>query len=176
MPNLINYPTIWPQFFTASVQQHFHLLQEDRYKDILITALNFLVDDKRVDLSAFVIMSNYVHIIWQPLQNYTLTNIQASFMRHTAKHILKKLEKENPLVKEQLKVNKYDRDYQVWKREPLSIELYNEKALLQKLEYIHNNPVIAKLEALPEDYKYSSARFYETGFDEFNIVTHDTGN
>jgi putative transposase len=24
----------------------------------------------------------------------------------------------------------------------------------------------------PEDYKYSSARFYETGIDEFGILTH----
>lgn len=173
---MINYPTIWPQFFTASIQQHFHLLKEDSYKDIIVRSLKFLVDDKRIDLSAFAIMSNHVHIIWQPLQNYTLTNIQASFMRHTAKQILNKLEAENPIMKENLKVNKYDRKYQVWKREPLSIELFNEKTFLQKLEYIHNNPVVAKLVALPEDYRYSSAKFYETGFDEFNMITHYTGN
>ena len=173
---MISYPTIWPQFFTASIQQHFHLLKDDRYKDIIISSLKFLVDDKRIDLSAFVIMSNHAHIIWQPLQHYSLTDIQASFMRHTAKQILKKLETENPQLKENLKVNKYDRDYQVWKREPLSIELYNEKTFLQKPEYIHYNPVVAKLVALPEDYKYSSAKFYETGMDEFKMITHYTGN
>ena len=97
-------------------------------------------------------------------------------MRHTAKQILNKLEAENPIMKESLKVNKFDRNYQVWKREPLSIELFNEKTFLQKLEYIHNNPVVAKLVALPEDYRYSSAKFYETGFDEFNMITHYTGN
>ena len=173
---MINYPTIWPQFFTASIQQHFHLLKEDSYKDIIVNSLKFLVDDKRIDLSAFVILSNHVHIIWQPLTRYTLTDIQASFMRHTAKQILKRLKVENPAMKETLKVNKYDRDYQVWKREPLSIELFNEKTFMQKLEYIHNNPVAAKLVALPEDYKYSSAKFYETGLDEFNIIRHYSGN
>ena len=110
---MIKYPTIWPQFFTASIQQHFQLLKEPSYKDIIVSSLKFLVDEARIDLSAFVIMSNHVHIIWQPLNNHTLSDIQGSFMRHTAKQILKRLEIENPELKEKLKVNKYDRAYQV---------------------------------------------------------------
>ena len=50
------------------------------------------------------------------------------------------------------KVNKYDREFQIWKREPLSIELLNETMFKQKLAYIHYNPVKAGLCALPEDY------------------------
>ena len=46
----------------------------------------------------------------------------------------------NPLI-EQCRVNKADREYQVWKRKPLSIELRSESVLVQKLEYIHYNPV-----------------------------------
>jgi putative transposase len=42
-----------------------------------------------------------------------------------------------------LKVNKYDREFQIWKREPLRIELLNKTMLIQKLEYIHYNPVRA---------------------------------
>jgi hypothetical protein len=34
--SIINYPTIWPQFFTASIHQKFHLLKEDDYKDTII--------------------------------------------------------------------------------------------------------------------------------------------
>jgi hypothetical protein len=40
------------------------------------------------------------------------------------------------------------------------------------MEYIHYNPVAAGLCAYPEDYKYSSAKFYETGVDEFEFLTH----
>ena len=43
---------------------------------------------------------------------------------------------------------------------------------MQKMEYIHNNPVVAGLCIYPEDYKYSSAKFYATGGDEFGIITH----
>jgi hypothetical protein len=40
------------------------------------------------------------------------------------------------------------------------------------MEYIHYNPVAAGLCNLPKEYNYSSAKFYETGVDEFNIITH----
>ena len=49
-----------------------------------------------------------------------------------------------------------------------------EKIFLSKLEYIHNNPAKEKwnLCTYPEDYKWSSAKFYMTGKDEFNLLTH----
>ena len=57
-----------------------------------------------------------------------------------------------------------------------AIELFTEKAFLQKLEYIHQNPVAAGLVNFAEEYKYSSAKFYFEGRDEFNMVTHYSGN
>ena len=77
---------------------------------------------------------------------------------------------------ETLKVNKYDRTYQIWKREPLSIELFTEKAFMQKLDCIHNNAVAAGLVSFAEEYRYSSAKFYFSGIDDFSIVTHYSGN
>ena len=172
----MKYPVIWPQFYTATIQNWKQLLKEDEYKGIIIECLKFLVKEQRIELNAFVLMSNHVHIIWQPLQEYTLTQIQSSFMTQTAKVIKKKLAIENPEVLEQLRVNKYDRTYQIWKREPLSVELFTEKAFLQKLEYIHENPVNAGLVNFAEEYKYSSAKFYNDGTDEFNMITHYSGN
>ena len=63
-----------------------------------------------------------------------------------------------------VKVNKYDYEYQIWKREPLSIDLLNERMFKQKLEYIHHNPArVGGLSPVPEDYYYSSAKFYYDG-------------
>jgi hypothetical protein len=42
----------------------------------------------------------------------------------------------------------------------------------QKLDYIHYNPVKAGLCKLPEDYYYSSAKFYFDGVDAFEMLTH----
>jgi hypothetical protein len=45
----------------------------------------------------------------------------------------------------------------------------------QKLDYLHNNPVKAGLCKLPEDYKYSSARFYEKNEKDWVFLTHHEG-
>ena len=44
----------------------------------------------------------------------------------------------------------------------------------QKLEYIHCSLVAAGLCGLPEEYKYSTARFYETGIINWDFITHYT--
>ena len=58
------------------------------------------------------------------------------------------------------------------KRKPLSVDLWMKEVFIQKMEYIHNNPVAAGLCVCREDDKYSSAKFYVTGEDEFGIITH----
>jgi hypothetical protein len=65
-------------------------------------------------------------------------------------------------------------NYQFWKRNSLPIILYTPEVIYQKLDYIHNNPVQGKwmLANSPIEYKYSSAKFYETGIDDFGFLTH----
>ena len=132
--------------------------------------------DKRIELNAFVIMSNHIHLIWQTLVGFAPSDIQASFMKYTAQQLKHSLIKNDAEALANFKVNKYDREYQIWKREPLGIELISEDLFKQKLEYIHYNPVKAGICEKPEDYYYSSARFYLDGLDSFKMITHFTGN
>lgn len=170
------YPVYWPQFYTATIHNSQPLLSAEKHKDTIINSLKFLVNDKRIILNAFVIMSNHIHLIWQPMFGYTPSDIQASFMKYTAHQLKRSLAENNPEVLADLKVNKYDRDYQIWKRESLSIELRSVAVFDQKLDYVHNNPVRAGLCTNPEDYCYSSARYYFDGSDRFGILTHYSGN
>ena len=134
-----------------------------------------MVENKRIELNAFVVMDNHIHLIWQPLPGQSLSSIQLSFMKFTAQQIKFALAIDNPVLLEQCKVNKTDREYQIWKRKPLSIELGSEKIFLQKLEYIHYNPVKANICNYPEDYHFSSALFYENGLDHFKMLFHYMG-
>jgi len=170
------YPIHYPQFYTATIIDWKHLLLDNQHKDIIIDSLKFLVADKRIILNAFVIMSNHIHLIWQPTFAYTPSDIQASFMKHTAKELKRSLAGKDAAALEAYKVNKYNRTYQFWKREPLSIELRTHAVYMQKLEYIHYNPVKAGLCVNPEDYYYSSAKFYHIGIDDFGMLTHYSGN
>ncbi len=124
------------QYFTATIYEWQPILTDDSHKDIIIESLQYLVNDKRIELNAFVIMHNHIHVIWQPLTGFTPSSVQASFMKYTAGQIKRSLTKNNPDMLDTFKVNKYDREYQIWKREPLGIELLNESMFKQKLEYI----------------------------------------
>jgi putative transposase len=109
-------------------------------------------------------------------EGYTPSAIQASFMKYTAQQLKRSLMETDKDFLETFKVNKYDRDYQMWKRKPLSVDLLTKELFFQKLEYIHYNPVTAGLCNLPEEYHYSSAKFYLDGSDSFGMLTHFTGN
>ena len=164
------------QFLTATIYEWQAVLADDNHKNIILESLQFLVNNKRIELNAFVIMNNHIHLIWQAMNEFTPSNVQASFMKYTAQQIKRSLVKDNPAMLASLKVNKYDRDYQIWKREPLSIELLSGSMFIQKLEYIHYNPVTAGLCKVPEEYYYSSAKFYLEGKDNFKMLTHYSGN
>ena len=112
------FPIYSLQFFTATIHEWQHLLADNNHKDIIIDSLKFLVTDKRIELNAFVIMSNHIHLIWQPLFGHSPSSIQASFMKYTAQQLKRSLIKNNKNALADFKVNKYDREYQLWKREP----------------------------------------------------------
>ena len=102
------------QYFTATIYEWQAVLADDSHNDIIID----LVNDKRIELNAFVIMSNHIHLIWQALTGFTPSGVQASFMKYTAQQIKRSLAKDNSDMLTGLKVNKYDSEYQIWKREP----------------------------------------------------------
>ena len=49
------------------------------------------------------------------------------------------------------------------------------RVFIQKLEYIHNNPIRAGLCKEAEDYKYSSARFYNRNEKDWDFLVHYNG-
>jgi len=120
-------------------------------------------------------MKNHIHLIWQSLPGYNPLSIQHSFMSYTAHQFLLNLEKDNSFLLADFKVAAKDRAYQFWERNALGRDLYSHDVFIQKLDYIHWNPVKAGLCKLPEEYKYSSAKFYEFGVDDFGILANYGG-
>ena len=98
----------------------------------------------------------------------------ASLMKFTAHKFLKDLQITDPEKLSLYQVKLISRDNQFWQRDSLSIELFTPAVFEQKIEYIHNNPLQEKwnLAKNPSEYKYSSAKFYETGIDDFGFLTH----
>jgi putative transposase len=163
------------QFFTAVCNDWLHLLESDEAKDIIIKALDYQVKAGHVKIAAFVIMPNHLHIIWRIQNECRLEDVQRDFLKFTAKELLTLIKsKKGDQGLEELFVGLKDRTFQVWKRNSMSIDLIHEWFFKQKFDYLHNNPCQPhwQLVSLPEDYRYSSANFYETGEDGFGFLTH----
>ena len=161
-----------PQFYTATLLDWKKLLHAEKYKMIIIESLQYLVKEKRDILYAYVIMENHIHLIWSPTKLYSLKHSQLCFMKYTAQKIKRVLEADHPRLLAEFLVELKDRTYQFWQRNPLCVDLYNNDILIQKLNYIHNNPLKSGLTNTPTDYKFSSAKFYNELGDEFGFLTH----
>ena len=162
------------QFFTAVCHDWLSLLKSEECKNIIINALQYRVKTKQVAIAGFVIMPNHIHIIWRIAAGTKREDFQRDLLKITAKGMIDILSRTGPEMIKKITVDLKDRKLQVWKRNSMSIDLYNEKFLLQKLNYIHNNPCQPKWElvAHPHDYLYSSAKYYYNRNDPFQLLKH----
>ena len=53
-----------------------------------------------------------------------------------------------------------NKDYQFWQQDNHPIELFSPLVTFQKIDYVHNNPVVAGIVSEAEHYLHSSARDY----------------
>ncbi len=159
-----------PQFFTATNLWWKPLLKDDAHKEIVISSLRFLVEKKRISMHAFVLMPNHIHLIWKINPDHRPENVQRDFLKFTGQQIKFNLQKNDPGFLERFRVDDKDRQYQLWERNPYSKALWTAPVYLQKLQYIHDNPVKKGFCKDPEDYHYSSALFYETGIDNWGFL------
>ena len=143
---------------------------QDEYKDVVISSLEYLSKAGKIDVYAFVIMPNHIHLIWRINELNGKETAQGSFLKYTAHEFGKMLRREGNLAS--YKVDAGNKKHEFWQRDSLAIHLYSHKVALQKLKYIHNNPLSEhwQLAKDPCDYKYSSAKYYELNEKNFSFL------
>ncbi len=72
-----------------------------------------MVTEKRIEVNAFVIMSNHIHLIWQIQDGYERENVQRDFLKFTSQTIKRDLQKNHPAVLGKFYVGAKDRKYQI---------------------------------------------------------------
>ena len=113
-------------------------------------------------------MSNHIHLIARAKECYILSDIIRDFKKFTAKEILNKIQvgiesrRDWILKRFEFAAKQHIRNsnYQVWTHENHAIELISKKFIDQKLNFIHKNPVRAKIVTEAIHYVYRSARNY----------------
>ncbi len=103
-------------------------------------------DSQRYRLLAWVVMPNHVHVLFQPINGWTVAKIVAAWKKFTARKICDNRRNggDGPSAP-------------VWHREYWDRYIRDQAHLAQVIAYIHLNPVKAGLVVTPESWPWSSA-------------------
>jgi putative transposase len=151
-------------FITASTCGWMQLFTDTMYAEIVLNSLAWLRKEKRMSLFAFVLMPSHLHAIVQPvgrpigelLQNF------ASFTAHAILHQLRSDDRQQLLAFFHEQRRDRREEHSIW-QDVQAKNIFTEKFLVQKMEYIHQNPVAKEWKLVHDraEYKYSSACFYD---------------
>jgi putative transposase len=123
-------------------------------------------DAQRYRLLAWVVMPNHVHVLFQPINGFTVAKIVASWKKFTARKIcdFRRATAGNANLRSaNLPIGDINNpSNRVWHREYWDRFMRNEQHLQQAIEYIHQNPVKAGLATKAEDWPWSSVGYAGT--------------
>lgn len=126
-----------PYFITSTIHERKDLLSNNQANGIVAGALNWLQDNNRIDLLAYVIMPDHLHFI-AILKSGTLPEIMHSLKSYTSKNINKTLEREG----------------RVWQEQYYDHSIRKEEDLKEVVHYCLNNPVRKRIVKNFRDYPY----------------------
>ena len=139
------------------------------YFNVLAESIDYCRAEKGMELFAYCFMPSHVHLLFRS-ENEDPSGLLRDFKSYTAKKVIEAIEN-NPqesrkewllwMLKRAGKKQGNISKYQFWQHHNKPIELWSEKVIKQKIDYIHNNPVESGFVTNPIDWKYSSARNYQ---------------
>jgi REP element-mobilizing transposase RayT len=99
-------------FWTATINNWQRLLQADRYKQVIIDSLEYLSIRGKIDVFAFAIMPNHIHLIWRINETNGKETTQGSFLKVTAHAFKKMLINEGGNVVDDYAVEAHNKKYE----------------------------------------------------------------
>ena len=150
---------------TFSCYQSLPLLNRERSQNWLVEAIDKARKELNFSVIAYVIMPEHVHLlVWPRRKEYNIS----SFLKRIKQSVSKRAKEwliENDIVwLEKLTITRQNgqREFRFWQPgSGYDRNVNNEKALMEMVKYIHNNPVRKGLVKKAVDWKYSSASWYE---------------
>ncbi|MCP5188780.1 MAG: transposase [Pseudomonadales bacterium] len=140
-------------------------LTRPKQKEILLESIRHCQREKGLRLSAWVVMSNHVHLVCQAAGPQTLPEIFRDLKKFTSRQLIASLQEPGesraewmlPLFRQAGAANPNNRHVQFWQQDNHPIVIQGEGDVPAKVDYIHDNPVKAGIVAEAHHYLYSSA-------------------
>ncbi len=151
-----------PHFLTATVLEWLPVFTRQETVDILFDSWIYLQEQQGLRLYGFVVLENHLHVVaqsnnlpatWTKFKSYTARRIIDYLLRHRLEMFLKHM-------RSGFKAQRNDRTYQFWQEGSHPQMIEGREMLVQKVEYIHQNPVKRGYVDKPEHWRWSSAGNY----------------
>jgi REP element-mobilizing transposase RayT len=149
-----------------------------RQRYILIDSLKHCQKERGLEIYAYCIMSSHLHLLCRSSEKEPLSNIVRDFKKFTSKKIVQTII-DYPESRREWMLHyfqqacahlKRKQQFKVWQDGYHAEHVYSNKFIKQKLNYIHQNPVVDKIVTSAEDYIFSSARNYADLDSELEII------
>ena len=159
-------------FVTFTAVRWIDVFIRDNYRQIFIGSVKYCQKEKGLLVGAWVIMTSHIHLIIGTKGDNELQDIIRDLKSFTSKRIRAEIEQSTDESRKEWMMWMFTRaginnsnniDFQLWIQDNHPIQLNSGEMLLQRLDYIHNNPVKAGFVVAPQDWKYSSAYDYSGG-------------
>ncbi len=156
-------------FISFATVEWVDVFTRKEYKNIIVENLKYCQNEKGLEIFAWCIMTNHVHLIARAKTGFLLQDIIRDFKKHTSKLMIKTISNNVhesrrewmlDIFNQAGKANSGNKDYQFWRQDNHPLEVWSEEVIHQKLIYVHNNPVTEFYVDNAEAYVYSSARDY----------------
>lgn len=156
-------------FTTSTVVDWLDVFTRPIYKHILLESLEYCQANKGLDIYAWVLMTNHLHMIVDTSGPDSIGDVLRDFKKFTSKSIVKAIQEKEQESRQEWLMNRFrfraanDKkvaNYKFWQEDNHVETIYSYDFFKQKLNYIHQNPVRQEIVEKAEDYLYSSARNY----------------
>ncbi|QNS15560.1 REP-associated tyrosine transposase [Mannheimia bovis] len=138
------------------------------YFQAIIQSLAFCHKEKGMQIYGYCIMPSHIHLLFQA-KNQNPTEVLRDFKKFTANQLITLIRENQQESRREWLLWMFSRaaakrgnvqKYQFWQHHNQPIEIYSQKFFDEKLNYIHQNPVISGFVSEPWEWRYSSARNY----------------
>jgi putative transposase len=161
-------------FWTISCYRRLQFFHDDGMKQVAIDALRSLQGRHGVCLVGYVIMPEHVHVLVYPHQRGVETPIGIGRVLQTFKQHIGRQGKERLRCVWRCQCRLWSDPLNRWATGGFDKQtimhtrgydrnIFTEKELKEKLDYCHKNPIARGLVKSPQDWPWSSYRFYEFG-------------
>ena len=148
-------------YITVVTKDRLPVFRTDRMKEVVCGALEEARRSAGFLLFAYVIMIDHMHLLTSCPA--TKSDVLRVLKGITARRVIDHLKKNNYL-RSLAKLQHQERDrnyrYSLWQTEKNVSPIFSEGMFMEKLNYIHQNPVRAGLVQQAIDYRWSSARIW----------------